>query len=303
MAKFNFLIIFILLPFSFVSSIHGQGLLQPGHQLVYEYNVYETGLPDPWVSQTIETITVENDTFINNHIYSKVVSTKPSPCGYFRNTEYLRSEGNKIFRLSLDHLQEFLIIDFDETLGYTLLYESSEGNIDTGQVVVDSFGVEVMPDGKVVDVQYMRIFNNQSFDDNAAYKVYRDIGFVQYGLLFPDLGTGLCDIYEGVQLRCSINGLDTVHFTSFDCFDLSFPNGIKEVAPIRIELFPNPTSGWVNIPNDFQLVDIFNMQGKTLNTVQSGNGVDISDMSPGIYFIQLRASTTNEIYWSRIIKI
>ena len=295
--------IFILLLLCCTTSVQAQGLLQPGHQLVYEYNVYETGLPDPWVGQTIETITVENDTFINNHIYSKVVCTKPAPCGYFGKTEFLRAEGDKIFRLSSEQQKEFLIIDFGENVGYTLLYETSEEDIDTGQVVIDSFGMEVMPDGKVLDVQYMRIFNNQSFDDFTEYKVYKDIGFVQYGLLFPDLGSGLCDIFESVQLRCSINNADTIHFTSLDCFELSFPDGIKEIEKNSIQLFPNPTSGLVNIPYGFQFLDIINMHGQSMETIQSDNGLDIGEMAQGLYFIKLRASANKDIYWSRIIKI
>lgn len=295
--------ILFLLIHSCIISIHSQGLLQIGHEIVYEYNIYETGLPDPWVSQTIETMTVEVDTLINNLSYSKIISTKTAPCGIFNTIEYLRAEGSKIFRLSHDRQQEFLMIAFDESVGYDLLYENSGGDVDTGYVAVDSFGVELLADGTEMEVQYLRIFNNQSFDDNAVYKVYRDIGFVQYGLLFPDLGTGLCDIFEGVQLRCSVNNLDTIHFTSFDCYELSIPNAVKGIDRGRLEMFPNPTSGLVIIPEGFKLLDIVNWKGQILEPEELVNEIDISAFAPGLYILRLTTSNDNSIYLSRIVKL
>ena len=298
----SFKILLLLLHLG-VASLQSQGLLQMGHQIVYEYNIYEIGLPDPWVSQSIETITVGGDTLINNLMYSKIITTLPPPCGIFDTLEFLRAEGNKIFRLSRDRQQEFLMIDFDESVGYELLYEESEGDVDTGYVTIDSFGVEILADGTTMDVQYMRIFNNQSFDDDAVYKVYRDIGFVQYGLLFPNLGTGLCDIYEGVQIRCSVNNLDTIHFTPYDCYELSFPNGVLDIDYLSLDLFPNPTSGEVILPDGFTLLDISNLNGQIFVPDQSGNGIDISTFAPGLYFFRLAGLNGTSIYLSRMLKL
>ena len=295
-------ILFLILHIS-ITSLQSQGLLHMGHQIVYEYNIYETGLPDPWVSQTIETITVGDDTLINNLTYSKIITTLPPPCGIFDTVEFLRAEGSKIFRLSRDRQQEFLMIDFDESIGYELLYEESESDVDTGYVTIDSFGVEILADGTAMDVQYMRIFNNQSFDDDAVYKVYRDIGFVQYGLLFPNLGTGLCDIYEDVQLRCSVNSFDTIHFTPFDCYELSIPNGVLDIEYLTLDLFPNPTSGAVIIPDGFTLLNISNLNGQIFVPDQLGNGIDMNTFAPGLYFLRLIALNGTSIYLSRILKL
>lgn len=301
MAKaFNILLLFLHFC---ISSMQSQGLLQMGHQIVYEYNTYEMGLPDPWVNQTIETITVEGDTLINNLTYSKIVSTKSHPCGIFDTIEYLRAEGEKIFRLSRDRQQEFLMIDFGENIGYELLYESSEGDVDTGYVTVDSFGVELLADGTHMDVQYMKILNNQSYDDEVEYKVYRDIGFVQYGLLFPDLGTGLCDIFQSVQLRCSISNLDTIHFTPYDCFELSISNGVLDVESISLDLYPNPTSESVIIPDGYRLVDIVNLKGQIFKLTTFEDEIDISAFTPGIYVARLASNNGTDIYFSKIVKL
>jgi len=213
----RFLSIYIVFLVFFSSNpAHAQNMLTTGNQWIYEYTVYDI-LPNP-VSQTIETITVENDTLINGLTYSKLTATRLAPCGVFYRTEFLREDTGKIFRLSHDNSQEFLMINFDETVGYEILYENGISQIDTGIAIIDSFGIENSHDGIEHEVQYLRILNNQTFDDDAVFKVYKNIGFVQGGLLFPYLGIGLCDVMEGIQLRCHISGPDTIHFTEFDCY-------------------------------------------------------------------------------------
>ncbi len=194
--------------------------LQEGNQWIYEYT--EVIVPSLY-DQTIETITVIGDTLINSYTYAILYATEPSPCGINGTYEYLREDGDKIYRLNRAKNQEYLMIDFAETDSYIMYFENGNmGNdIDTATVMIDSFGIDVLPDGKAIEVQYSHIINNQSYDDETVYKVYKNIGFVQPGLLFPDLGTGLCDPYPGthVELRCHISD-DTLHFTQLDCDQL-----------------------------------------------------------------------------------
>ena len=105
-----------------------------------------------------------------------------------------------------------------------------------------------------------RALNNQSYEDDTPYKVYKNIGFLGPGLLFPDLGTGLCDFQDGITFRCVATEKDTIHFTEFDCFELQIINTIKTVLPETIILSPNPASDFVTVPSGlifFDLVDLY----------------------------------------------
>jgi hypothetical protein len=60
-----------------------QHFLEPGITWIYAYNEYEY-LPGPViVKQSIETITVGNDTLINGLYYFELTITKSEPCSVF----------------------------------------------------------------------------------------------------------------------------------------------------------------------------------------------------------------------------
>jgi hypothetical protein len=280
--------------------INDQQFLVPGRQWIYAHNVYDA-LPDPLVDQSIETITIGNDTLINGLSYSMLTATLADPCGIFSTTEFLREEGEKIYRLSEDHSQEFLMIDFDETVGYTMLYDNF-GGIDTGHVFIDSFGIELAFDGTPVDVQYMRIHNNQSFDDDTEYKVYRNVGFVQYGLLFPNVGTGLCDVMEGIELRCYVDGLDTIHFTEFGCYEITLMNETQEPSILSIQLSPNPASNEIYLPEGYKLKEVCIIQGQPIAVHQIGDTIYTDSWPAGVYVLWLTSNDKKNVRVGRIVK-
>ena len=278
-----------------------QQFLEPGRTWIYAYNVYDI-LPDPLVEQTIETITVGNDTLINGLSYNRLIITKSAPCGIFNTMEYLREDGGKIYRLNHDHSQEFLMIDFDETVSYPMIYENWV-EVDTAMAIVDSFGVETIFDGSQVEVQYMHVLNGFAIGEDAVYKVYKNVGFVeQGGLLFPNLGTGLCDVMEGLELRCYTDGIDTLHFTPFGCYEITLGNGTNDAAYKEITLSPNPATTEVVLPGDFLVKECYSMEGQIIPIYQSENMLFIHDWAPGMYVLKLVNRYTQEAGISRIVK-
>jgi hypothetical protein len=133
----------------------------------------------------------------------------------------------------------------------------------------------------------------------------RGVGFIQYGLLFPDVSTGLCDVFEGIGLRCFISGQDTIHFTEFDCSESSLQSATREVHTDDALIYPNPTTGKVNIPSEFAIVDVMNLHGQiqAYSHSQYENVIDIDALEPGIYIFRLRKESGEHVYFSRIIKI
>lgn len=284
-------------------SLSAQSFLIPGKQWVYEYNYYASGIG--LIDQSIETITVGADTLINNLTYTTLTATENGVCAYFSTTEYLREEGSEVYRLSMDRSTEFLLFDFDETVGYDIFYEPDEpGEIDTAHAVIDSFGFELTYDGTPVEVQYMHIINNQSFGDDQEFKVNRHAGFLQYGLLFPAFGTGFCDFDEGIgYLRCLITAGDTIHFTSFDCFESSIINGVEGSINEEVIIFPNPSTDIVFIPDGYEITKIMDMHGRNQAIKRNSDNIDISGFSGGMYFVLLKGAMNNGMVVKRVIKL
>lgn len=291
----------IFLVFFLVTQAKSQNMLQIGKQWIFE-DMHYSNLLFSYSDTTIETITIISDTTINNLEYKRVETSRLPSCWNASEVEFLREDGEKIFRLSLDHQQEFLMIDFAETVSYQMLFDNGAGSIDTGTVVIDSFGTEYAFDGTLLEVQYMRILNNQSFDDEATYKVYKNIGFLQPGFLFPDLGTGLCDFQDRITLRCIANGVDTIHFSEFGCFELPIINNTQEIMYNSLILSPNPATDFITIPTGLIFLGIMDIFGVVSIPDQDGNRISIQNYSPGLYFLRFTGEQEKIIYTGKICK-
>jgi hypothetical protein len=195
------------------------------------------------------------------------------------------------------------MIDFDETVSYPILFENMSGQIDTGLAIIDSFGMETLLDGKTVEVQYLHVLHNGSVEDEAPFKVYKNVGFVGYtGLLFPSLGTGLCDVMESLELRCYTDGIDTLHFTPFDCYEITLGSATKEIEFKEIMLSPNPAADEIFLPDGFLVEECWTILGQLLPFYQAGDKLDIRNWPSGMCFLKLRNLYTNDLGVSRIIK-
>lgn len=291
----------IFLVFLLVTEAKSQNMLQTGKQWIFE-DMHYSNLFFSYSDTTIETITIVSDTIINNLEYKRVETSRHPSCWNANEVEFLREDGEKIFRLSFDHQQEFLMIDFAETMSYEMLFDNGGGSIDTGRVVIDSFGTEYAFDGTLLEVQYMRILNNQSYDDEQLYKVYKNIGFLQPGFLFPDLGTGLCDFQDGITLRCIANGVDTIHFSEFGCFELPIINNTKEIKVESLILSPNPATDFISIPSGLIFLDIMDIFGLITIPDHDANRISIQNYSPGVYFPRFTGEKEKVIYTGRIFK-
>lgn len=276
-------------------------MLQEGNQWVYEIDVW-SWVHFAYIDTTIETITIGTDTFINGLEYSKVITSRVPACLNASSTEYLRENGNEIYHWHAGLQQELLMIDFDETIGYELIYNGYD-DIDTGMVIIDSFGIEVVADGTPLEVQYMRIINNQSYDDYTIFKVYKNIGFIEPGLLFPDVGTGLCDAGNGLHFRCHISGQDTIHFTNFDCFELPVINGTIDPSVGLCSINPNPAMEYFFIPEGLKFKDLVNFNGQVMKVEVDMDKIQLSELSSGYYIARFHSADGGALYIGRIVKI
>lgn len=287
-----------IIAFFFFPNIYAQEFLEIGKQWVYENHEW-WATPYP-TNRSIQTMTVEKDTLINNLVYKQLTITANGSCGLFGNLEFLREEGSKIYRLNKEKTAEYLMIDFAETVTYDTHIEEVVGHIEnvTATAIIDSFGIEMIH-GKPINVQYMHILNNFSYNDEAPYKVYESIGF--WGntseFLFPNLGTGLCDTRWFQNLKCVISSQDTINFENVPCFELMTLSS-QQVNRETFRVFPNPTIAnlkielGTSIDTDTQ-IKIMNIDGKEMKAINIEFGleevdINVSSLASGMYFIQIQ---------------
>ncbi len=287
------LLIIILSIFSF--SIQAQSFLKEGNQWIIEAYDLWNSLPST-TNHSIEYITVGKDTLINGIVYKKLNITETSPCTIYKDPEFLREDGAKVYRLNDDLTEEFLFYDFEEIVSFQIPYESGWVGNGIGTAIIDSFGIETTYNNKQIEVQYMHILDNGSNPDDFVYKAYKDVGF---GLIFPGLGTGLCDPIDVHKLKCHVSGTDTLQFTEFPCEEFIVSN--KNIRLEEINIYPNPTNGFVHLPEGYRLDNIIDVYGNIKSGNLTKNVLDLNTFPNGVYTLFLKKG--KQAFFTKIVKI
>lgn len=80
--------------------------------------------------------------------------------------------------------------------------------------------------------------------------------------------------------------------------DEHFISTIKENSLNEIRLYPNPTSGIINVSHNLKgaQLKIFNLYGQLLLSCSLNSIIDIQNFKPGIYFVVIETSSQRETY-------
>lgn len=294
----------ILLFFLTCSIINVQAqLLELGNKWLYEYRDYTIGNGD--YSENIDSITVVDQVEINGLQYYKVVASQVSPCGIFTETEFLREEDDRIYRLSADMSGEQLMIDFNDQNSYPMTYEANfQQKLVNTTVYNDSVGLLSLPSGRDLDITYQHIANNESFEGDVVYSLSEEIGYVgNYGMLFPDIGTGLCDVNQILNLRCMISGNDTIRLTELDCYQPSKTLDLPICTSDVLDVYPNPTTGTLTISHGYKVLSLQDISGKKFDFYQDQNRVDISHLPQGLYYLIFQNEMDQQLRSFKVVKI
>jgi hypothetical protein len=89
-------------------------------------------------------------------------------------------------------------------------------------------------------------------------------------------GTYNVCIYD--TLSCSWSFCDSVEIT--------ITSGLSEHSKSKVLIYPNPTSGILNIEGAEGLIEIYDLYGRLVTSTQA-NTLDISQASAGIYLVQI----------------
>lgn len=94
------------------------------------------------------------------------------------------------------------------------------------------------------------------------------------------------------------NGIDE------DCDGVDFTSSTHEISNVILNIFPNPTSDYINISTTGQLdyqVSLFDLQGKVLHLSFNSESINIRDFTNGTYVLEIQDLKTNKKVLERIV--
>ena len=257
----------------------------------------------------------EGDTMINN-INARIIQyyTIDSGTAYPVDSlnKFVYTVGNQVFYWVEDEF--YLLFDFDAQPGDTIYSRAeyypvflgcdsdfSNGPIDFSYVV-DSIG-SINIDGVDLRTQYVTPVNTKGFSDwSIDGPIVERIGLYSYSNFWWGRGEGC--ILGGFPdlLRCYED--QDIYFKNLgDKFDLpcEFINGVLALKEKLNPIYPNPATDIISLPENADLINIYNYTGQKLNTWKNQNQIDITILQPNIYFIHYRIENVWHI--EKFIKI
>ncbi len=295
----NIIVLCLLLANCF--GLFGQKFFTIGDKWITEYKEYIG--PNAVTYKSIDSIWAKKDTLIKNKQYIQFVSNRSHICDIYGGYEYLRQEGQKVYKLSYDFDKEYLIIDFDSQDEYDIETEK-DGEIIKSTVVIDSVGFTEFSNGLELKTQFARVLNNQSWEDDFPHFIYQPGGFINPGFLFPDIGTGLCDYsFVSQDFKCFITGQDTFSFTDRGCYEFEIINNAVDVYDNQIILSPNPAYHFVKVPDEVEVLSLYNSNGQLIRIEMSDGKLITSNLKTGLYMIKVKRKDNGQLHFGRFYKI
>jgi hypothetical protein len=102
---------------------------------------------------------------------------------------------------------------------------------------------------------------------------------------------------------------DMAHCTNVDSVTVSYVNGINDIAPANVGIYPNPTQGLIMIDNPnandpLTLIEVLDIDGKVVNAPAVTNAnitqLDLSAAAKGVYLLHIRSQSGGELH-SKIV--
>jgi len=80
------------------------------------------------------------------------------------------------------------------------------------------------------------------------------------------------------------------------------PVGISEIGNTSLNIFPNPAQDYISVSEEFNSLKIYNVSGSLVMDIQQNqNQINVSDLSSGVYFIQMN-TTDGQLKQSKFLK-
>lgn len=226
-------------------------------------------------------------------------------------TKYVYTDGNKVYYWVEDDF--YLLYDFGAQAGDTIFSRIEDfpyslscfANFENGpfnfSYQIDSIGtIEI--NGEILRTQFVTpIYHTNQINWIIQSPVIERIGQITWTSYWWGTGEGCFLGGSPGILRCYTDEdiffkNEIVEFNG-ECDQIS---AIETVFIDRPLLYPNPTSGFILLPENSTLTNIYSIQGQKIFAVTNNLQVDVSRLSNNIYIIQYQVDGT--VYTSRFIK-
>lgn len=179
-----------------------------------------------------------------------------------------QTPNGKIFKAEIANVDVLGVPPLNDTDSISFqmwLYENGTIEVHFGPSVVSAGTNGLFP---------VCFFNN--FDESKNVTIYEDPNNPSVGFDLPDSLTPIVGGLpkEGMVYRIIPSSINSVN---------------NSFLQSQVKMYPNPSSGIVNIDSEINLeeVKIFTTTGKEVLTSLNTNKIDISELPPGMYFVEL----------------
>ncbi|MBK9716350.1 MAG: T9SS type A sorting domain-containing protein [Saprospiraceae bacterium] len=194
--------------------------------------------------------------------------------------------------------------DFNSTTNYEIKYfDISRRNVQIAKVKVDSiYNTILFLD--TIQTQLLRISNNGSYPDDAAFIVYKNIGASKYDVRLH-LGYGLQDNQFNDKLRCFKSNSISYNFQYYPCDSIWFSRGSINTFGTeqnQLTINPNPTSDLIHISGtekDLAFI-LYDLQGKKISSGMTINR-EINIPFTGVFIVKFHLD--NGYVMKKVVRI
>lgn len=233
-----------------------------------------------------ETYSYLGDTIINSIEY-KVIGDNWFQ-GYLRQN----SSNSKAWFKENDS-SEKLIMDLDMEIGDSIFIDCEM----YGQRFSKAVKIDTINSMKVIELDYIYPQILSSPTDTIKYRPLKFIeGIGTNGFIFYQIDDTEFHLY-GFLLETVFKDTNKVYENLEDC---TFPVSTKDLELLPIQIFPNPTSNFINIVNNKKInivsLNIFDIYGKRIFTkynIDYDERIDVQSFNRGLYFLQIQIGDQN----------
>lgn len=286
-----------------------------GENAVWHYSYSEFGYSGYKKVQHIGDTTIYNMTWLKFSLEGlSEIRTGPGPNDILQDSNatwppiFLATRNDSVFRMTSSG--PFLLYDFNADVGDSWQFNSldtSMGCPDLPTASVIGKGVETI-DGQqlayldlAMPMDSLLINGQNVYQISAANylssRVYRQLGSLSYNALF-DSSPNLCNgasfkaqQLDNHNLRCFSNAQVQINRTGNTC-DYWSKIGLSEIPNPKLQVYPNPTTGPINIESDVAIgrLALLDFSGKRLKSLAPQEELFL-DIKPGLYFLEIELIT------------
>ena len=108
------------------------------------------------------------------------------------------------------------------------------------------------------------------------------------------------NVYVNIWVKGYVERTVTVHSSEGDLHFYVYVNedlitSVSEITNDEVSLYPNPVRNILNINIIADKVDVFDLTGRKLMTMENTNTVDVSNLIPGVYFVKINNDIVRKI--------